>query len=95
MGFGVNASPYLDQDLDGQGNVNIYKTAPAGASLKAVRDHDYCAFCSAGCDPTLDENVEDLALVIDGAPEVPPPTRDPHNHLIKMPSVTRARAPSP
>jgi class 3 adenylate cyclase len=30
----------------------------AGASLKAVRDHDYCAFCSAGCDPTLDENVE-------------------------------------
>jgi hypothetical protein len=33
--------------------------------------------------------------VIDGAPEVHPPTRDLHNHLIKMPSVTRARAPFP
>src|SRR5271156_6262960 len=41
------------------------------------------------------QHVQDLALVIDGAPEVHPPTRDPHNHLIKMPSVTRARAPSP
>jgi len=33
--------------------------------------------------------------VIDGAPEVHPPTRDLHNHLIKVPSVTRARALSP
>ena len=33
--------------------------------------------------------------MIDGAPEVHPPTRDPHNHLINMPSVTRARTPFP
>jgi class 3 adenylate cyclase len=30
----------------------------AGTSLKAVRDHEYCAFCSAGYEPTLDETVE-------------------------------------
>jgi len=45
--------------------------------------------------PSLHQHFQDLALVIDGAPEVHPPTRDPHNHLIKMPSVTRARASSP
>src|SRR6476646_3097954 len=26
----------------------------AGTSLKSVRDHEYCAFCSAGYEPTLD-----------------------------------------
>ena len=30
----------------------------ANASLKSVRSQDYCAFCAAGCEPTLDENVE-------------------------------------
>src|ERR1700753_1764055 len=30
----------------------------AGASLKAVPNHEYCAFCSAGSEPTLDETVE-------------------------------------
>jgi class 3 adenylate cyclase len=30
----------------------------AGASLKTVRDHEYCAFCAAGYEPTLDETVE-------------------------------------
>jgi class 3 adenylate cyclase len=30
----------------------------AGTSLKTVQDHDYCAFCSAGFEPTLDETVE-------------------------------------
>jgi class 3 adenylate cyclase len=30
----------------------------ANASLKSVRNQDYCAFCAAGCEPTLDENVE-------------------------------------
>jgi class 3 adenylate cyclase len=29
-----------------------------GASLKAVRNHEYCAFCAAGYEPTLDETVE-------------------------------------
>lgn len=30
----------------------------ANASLKSVRSQHYCAFCAAGCEPTLDENVE-------------------------------------
>lgn len=30
----------------------------AGASLKAVRNQEYCAFCAAGYEPTLDETVE-------------------------------------
>lgn len=30
----------------------------ANASLKSVRNQDYCAFCAAGCEPTLDETVE-------------------------------------
>ena len=30
----------------------------ASASLKSVRNQDYCAFCAAGYEPTLDENVE-------------------------------------
>ncbi len=30
----------------------------AGASLKSVRNQEYCAFCAAGYEPTLDETVE-------------------------------------
>ena len=30
----------------------------ADASLKSVRNQEYCAFCAAGYEPTLDENVE-------------------------------------
>ncbi|HSH99683.1 MAG TPA: adenylate/guanylate cyclase domain-containing protein [Reyranella sp.] len=30
----------------------------ANASLKGVRSQEYCAFCAAGYEPTLDENVE-------------------------------------
>jgi hypothetical protein len=41
----------------------------AGTSLKAVRDHEYCAFCSAGYEPTLDETVEVTFTV---APRVRP-----------------------
>ena len=33
--------------------------------------------------------------MINGAPEIHPFTRDPDNHLVKMPSITRARAPFP
>jgi len=41
MGFGVNVSPYLDQDLDGQGNVNISITIPyddgvTGGNTRAI-----------------------------------------------------------
>src|SRR5579883_2295836 len=41
----------------------------AGTSLKTVRDHEYCAFCSAGYEPTLDETVEVTFTV---APRVRP-----------------------
>src|SRR5689334_12388012 len=41
----------------------------AGTSLKGVRDHEYCAFCSAGYEPTLDETVEVTFTV---APRVRP-----------------------
>src|ERR1700754_2546802 len=27
----------------------------AGSTLRAVHDHEYCAFCAAGYEPTLDE----------------------------------------
>jgi hypothetical protein len=40
--------------------------------------------------PALNQLVEDLPLLIDGAPEIHPLTHDPHDHFIKMPSVTRA-----
>src|SRR5271165_6521751 len=38
---------------------------------------------------TLDQHVEDLALVIDGAPEVHPLAGDPNNHLVQVPSIAR------
>ena len=44
---------------------------------------------------TLNEHVEDLALVIDGAPQVHPFPSDPNNHLIEVPSRARAWAPLP
>ena len=37
--------------------------------------------------------VQDLALVIDGPPEVHPLPGDPHHHLVQVPSVARPRAP--
>jgi len=41
----------------------------------------------------LNQQVEDLALVIDGPPEVHPLPGDPHHHLVQMPSIARPRAP--
>ena len=41
----------------------------------------------------LNQQVEDLALVIDGPPEVHPLPGDPHHHLVQVPSVARPRAP--
>jgi hypothetical protein len=43
--------------------------------------------------PALDKQVEDLALVIDGPPEVHPLPGDPHHHLVQVPSIARPRAP--
>jgi hypothetical protein len=39
----------------------------------------------------LNQHVEDLTLMIDGAPEVHPLARDPDHHLVQMPSVARPR----
>ena len=40
----------------------------------------------------LDQHVENLALVIDGTPEIHPLTGDAHDHLVQMPVVARPRA---
>ena len=45
--------------------------------------------------PTLNEHVEDLALVVDGAPQVHPLPGDPDDHLIEVPSRARAWAALP
>src|SRR5215813_9515365 len=40
----------------------------------------------------LDQHVEDLALVIDGAPEIRPLAGDAHHQLVQMPAIARPRA---
>jgi hypothetical protein len=39
---------------------------------------------------TLDQHIKDLALVIDGTPEVHPLAGDPNNHLVQVPSIALA-----
>ena len=45
--------------------------------------------------PRLDQDIEDLALVIDGAPQIHSPSSDAHDHLVQMPPVARAGPPLP
>ena len=40
----------------------------------------------------LDQHVEDLALVIDGTPQIHSFAGDAHHHLVKMPAIARPRA---
>jgi len=42
--------------------------------------------------PALNQHVENLALVIDGAPQVHPLAGDANDHLVEMPPVARAWA---
>src|SRR5207253_1277933 len=42
--------------------------------------------------PALDQHLQHLALVIDGAPEVHPLAGDPHHHLVEMPEIAWPRA---
>jgi hypothetical protein len=42
--------------------------------------------------PALDQHVQDLALVLDGTPEVHPLAGNPHRHLVEMPEIARPRA---
>jgi len=39
--------------------------------------------------PALDQHVQHLALVVDGAPEEHPAPADLHHHLVEMPSAGR------
>jgi hypothetical protein len=43
----------------------------------------------------LDQQIEDLALLVDGTPQVDPPASDPHDHLVEVPSVAWRRLPLP
>ena len=45
-----------------------------------------------GVAPALDQQVEDLALVVDGTPQIHPLAGDPHYHFVQMPAVARPRA---
>jgi hypothetical protein len=38
----------------------------------------------------LNQHIEDLAFVIDGAPQVHSPAGDPDHHLVEVPSIARA-----
>src|ERR1700680_2612236 len=44
---------------------------------------------------TLDQDLKDLALVVDGTPQIHVLARDPDDHFVKMPTIARSRtAPS-
>src|SRR5258708_6582568 len=44
---------------------------------------------------TLDQDLEDLTLVVDGTPQIHVLARDPDDHFVEMPAITRSRtAPS-
>src|SRR6266436_300444 len=45
-----------------------------------------------GVASALDQHVEDLALVVDGTPQIHPLAGDPHHHLVKVPAVARSMA---
>jgi hypothetical protein len=51
--------------------------------------------CRLRIAPTLDEHVEDLALVVDGAPQVHPFPGDPNDHFVEVPSRAWAWAALP
>src|SRR5580692_160902 len=48
--------------------------------------------CRALVAAALNQHIENLALVIDSAPQVHPLAGDANHHLVEVPSVARARA---
>jgi hypothetical protein len=50
-------------------------------------------FTAALVSPTLNQHVEDLALVIDGRPEIHPLAGNARDHLIQVPSPAWSRPP--
>jgi len=56
-----------------------------------AHEPDSCALVSSA----LNQDLEDLALMIDRAPQVHMPAGDPDDHFVEMPAITRSRtAPS-
>jgi hypothetical protein len=39
---------------------------------------------------TLDQDLEDLAFVVDGTPQIHVPARDPDDHFVEMPTIARS-----
>jgi len=39
--------------------------------------------------PALSQHIEDLALMVDGTPQIHPLAGDPHQHLVEMPAIAR------
>jgi hypothetical protein len=39
--------------------------------------------------PALNQHIEDLALVVDGTPQIHPLAGDPHYHLVEVPAIAR------
>jgi hypothetical protein len=44
-----------------------------------------------GVASALNQHVKDLALVVDGPPQIHPLAGDPHHHLVEMPAIARPR----
>ena len=40
---------------------------------------------------TLDQDLDDLALVVDGTPRIHVLARDPDDHFVEMPAIARSR----
>src|ERR1700732_4185211 len=43
----------------------------------------------------LDQDLEDLALVVDGTPQIHALARDPDDHFVEMPAIARSRTAPP
>src|SRR5437879_8137704 len=52
-----------------------------------AHEPDSCALVSSA----LNQDLEDLALMIDRAPQVHMPAGDPDDHFVEMPAITRSR----
>src|ERR1700737_2626275 len=44
---------------------------------------------------TLDQDLEDLAFVVDGTPQIHALARDPDDHFVEMPAIPRSRTAPP
>ena len=49
----------------------------------------------AAVSPALKQHVEDLAFMVDRAPEIHPLASDPNHHLVEVPAIARPRTPLP